>query len=156
MQQINTAKWNRYMLIRYLDAGVFFLGLYWAVMLFATGGSPAALIAPVAEIAVGVCLIIEVNRVIISDYEYLKISHWAHIASIALSVVEAIVTVVVGKDVFFPFFSSSAIGLGLIAILIALKAIVVWRIVLVRDRRDEKRYDLYLMALEKAHARKGR
>ena len=27
MQQVNTAKWNRYMLIRYLDSGIFFVGL---------------------------------------------------------------------------------------------------------------------------------
>ncbi len=156
LQQVNTAKWNRYMLIRYLDSGVFFVGLYWAVMLFALGGSPVALIAPAAELAVGACVLIEVNRVLTSDVEYLKVSHRALIVSLVLSGIEAIVTVAVGQDALFPFFSTPVAGVALIAILIALKAVIAWRIVLVRDRRDKKRYDLYLMALENAHTRKGR
>ena len=61
-----------------------------------------------------------------------------------------------GKDLLFPFFSSSAIGMGLLAVLIVLKAVIIWRIVLVRDRRDKKRYNLYLMQLDYAEDSKGR
>ena len=68
---------------------------------------------------------------------------------------EIAITAVFGKETLFPFFSTPVVGIGLCAILLALKALIAWRIVLVRDRRDKKRYGLYLMALEHAGQRKG-
>ena len=155
MQQVNTAKWNRYMLIRYLDSGVFFVGLYWGVMLFATTDSLVALAAPASEIALGAIVLLEVNRVLTHDIEYLRASHVALIIGCFLSVLEIAITAVFGKETLFPFFSTPVVGIGLCAILLALKALIAWRIVLVRDRRDKKRYGLYLMALEHAGQRKG-
>lgn len=155
-QMVTTAKWNRYMLIRYLDSGLFFIGLYWTVMLFATGSSLAALIAPIVDFATGLVVLLEVNRVLTHDIEYLKVSHRTLEVSVACSLAELALTAFMGKDLLFPFFSSSAIGMGLLAVLIVLKAVIIWRIVLVRDRRDKKRYNLYLMQLDYAEDSKGR
>ena len=156
MQQVNTAKWNRYMLIRYLDSGIFFVGLYWGVMLFATTDSLVTLAAPASEIALGAIVLLEVNRVLTHDIEYLKVSHMTLLASSAVTAAELVATALVGKDLFFPFFSSATIGMGFCALIIVLKLVIAWRIVLVRDRRDKKRYGLYVQQLELSSDSKGR
>ena len=156
LQSLTTAKWNRYMLIRYLDAGLFFIGLYWAVMLFMMGDNLLALVAPLVDFAAGLVVILEVNRVLTHDIEYLKVSHMTLAASIAVSAVVLAVTAIFGAGVFFPFFSSPAIGIGFAAFVIVLKALIIWRIVLVRDRRDKKRYGLYVMQQELSSNKKGR
>lgn len=155
-QALTTAKWNRYMLIRYLDAGLFFIGLYWAFMLFMTSTNLWALAAPLVDFVVGGVVLWEVNRVLTHDIEYLKISHYSLLASIAVSFAALIATALAGKDLFFPFLASSALGMGFIAVVIALKAVIVWRIVLVRDHRDKKRYNLYLQQLHFSSDSKGR
>ena len=155
-QALTTAKWNRYMLIRYLDAGLFFIGLYWAFMLFMTSTNLWALAVPLVDFVVGGVVLWEVNRVLTHDIEYLKISHYSLLASIAVSFAALIATALVGKDLFFPVLASSALGMGSIAVVIALKAIIVWRIVLVRDHRDKKRYNLYLQQLHFSSDSKGR
>lgn len=148
VQMLTTAKWNRYMLIRYLDSALFFIGLYWAAMLFMTSTNLWALLAPLTEFACGLVVLIEVNRVLTHDIEYLKVSHATLAVSIAVTGLVLIATLFVGKDLFFPFFSTATVGIAFCAIVMALKAIIIWRIVLVRDRRDKKRYGLYVKQLE--------
>lgn len=155
-QALTTARWNRYMLIRYLDAGLFFIGLYWAFMLFMTSTNLWALVVPLVDFVVGGVVLWEVNRVLTHDIEYLKISHYSLLASIAVSFAALIATALAGKDLFFPFLASSALGMGFIVVVIALKAVIVWRIVLVRDHRDKKRYNLYLQQLHFSSDSKGR
>lgn len=155
-QMLTTAKWNRYMLIRYLDAGLFFIGLYWLVMLFGFTNQLWTLLAPLVDFATGAVVILEVNRVLTHDIEYLKVSHMTLLASSAVTAAELVATALVGKDLFFPFFSSATVGMGFCALIIVLKLVIAWRIVLVRDRRDKKRYGLYVQQLELSSDSKGR
>lgn len=155
-QMLTTAKWNRYMLIRYLDCVLFFIGLYWAFMLFMTGVHLWAVVAPLVDFIVGGIVLWEVNRVLTHDIEYLKVSHYSLVASMAVSAVVLVATGIFGNAYFFPFLASPTLGMGFTALLIVLKAVIVWRIVLVRDRRDKKRYNLYLQQLEFSSDSKGR
>lgn len=145
-QSVKTAKWNRFMLIRYLDAGLFFAGLYWTLMLLAFKPSIAAVV-PVLEIALALVVMVEVLTTLSSQAEYLVWSHRLLVASSAVSAATLIATVFVGEQLFFPFLSSKMVGAMFCAALIAVKLIIIHRIVLVRDRRD-KRYALYQKVLK--------
>lgn len=144
-QSIKTAKWNRFMLIRYLDAGLFFVGLYWLFMLLAFQPSFAAVV-PLLEVVLALAVMVEVFTTLSREVEYLKWSHRALIASCAVSTVALVATLAVGEKL-FPFFSSKMVGAIFCAALIAVKLIIIYRIVLVRDRRD-KRYALYQKILK--------
>ena len=145
-QSIKTAKWNRFMLIRYLDAGLFFIGLYWLFMLLAFQPSFAAVV-PLLEVVLALAVMVEVFTTLSREVEYLKWSHRALIASCAVSAAALVATLAVGEKLFFPFFSSKMVGAIFCAALIAVKLIIVYRIALVRDRRD-KRYALYQKILK--------
>lgn len=145
-QSVKTAKWNRFMLIRYLDAGLFFVGLYWLFMLLAFQPSVAAVV-PLLEIVLALAVMVEVFNTLSSEVEYLKWSHRALVASCAVSLVALVATLVMGEKLFFPFFSSKLVGAIFCIALIAVKLIIIYRIVLVRDRRD-KRYALYQKVLK--------
>lgn len=144
-QSVKTAKWNRFMLIRYLDAGLFFAGLYWMLMFLAFKPG-IAVVVPVLEIALALVVMVEVLTTLSNQAEYLVWSHRLLIASYAVNAVTLIATVFVGEQLFFPFLSSKMVGAMFCAALIAVKLIIIHRIVLVRDRRD-KRYALYQKVL---------
>lgn len=144
-QSVKTAKWNRFMLIRYLDAGLFFIGLYWALMLLAFQPG-IAMVVPVLEIVIALAVMVEVFTTLSSETEYLVWSHRVLVASCALSAVTLAATVLVGEQLFFPFLSSKMVGAMFCVALIAVK-LIIQRIVLVRDRRD-KRYALYQKVLK--------
>lgn len=145
-QSVKTAKWNRFMLIRYLDAGLFFIGLYWALMLLAFQPG-IAMVVPVLEIVIALAVMVEVFTTLSSETEYLVWSHRVLVTSCALSAVTLAATVLVGEQLFFPFLSSKMVGAMFCVALIAVKLIIIHRIVLVRDRRD-KRYALYQKVLK--------
>lgn len=145
-QTVKTAKWNRYMLIRYLDAGLFFVGLYWLFMLQAFD-SGLAVVAPILEIVLSLVVMVEAFTIVSRETEYLAWSRRALIASCAVSAVVLIGTIVGGETLFFPFFSGKTVAIVFCAVLIAVKLIIIHRIALVRDRRD-KRYALYQNALK--------
>lgn len=144
-QSVKTAKWNRFMLIRYLDAGLFFAGLYWMLMLLAFKPG-IAVVVPALEIALALVVMVEVLTTLSNQVEYLVWSHRLLVASCAVSAVTLIATVLVGEQLFFPFLSSKMVGAMFCVALIAVKLIIIHRIVLVRDRRD-KRYALYQKVL---------
>lgn len=145
-QSVKTAKWNRFMLIRYLDAGLFFVGLYWLFMLLAFGAS-AAVVVPVLEIALALAVMAEVFTTLSRETEYLIWSHRALVVSCVVSAGALVATIIGGEQLFFPFFSSKMVGVIFCAALIAVKLIIIHRIVLVRDRRD-KRFALYQKVLK--------
>lgn len=134
------------MMIRYLDAGLFFVGLYWTVMLAALAPS-AALVFPVIETAIAALVMVEAFGVLSRDTEYLVWSHRALIFGALANSVALTVTLLFGCAPVFPFFASVPVACGLAAVLIAVKLILIRQIVLIRDRRD-KRYELYVRQLE--------
>lgn len=145
-QSVKTAKWNRFMLIRYLDAGLFFVGLYWLVMLLAFRPGAAAVV-PLLEIVLALAVMVEVFSTLSHETEYLVWSHRALIVSCLVSAVALVATILAGETLFFPFFSSKMVGAIFCAALIAVKLVIIHRITLVRDRRD-KRYALYQKVLK--------
>ncbi|WP_085830861.1 hypothetical protein [Collinsella vaginalis] len=145
-QSIKTAKWNRYLLIRYLAAGLFFVGLYWAFMLLVLSPGPA-LIAPALELVTALVVTVEVFTVISRDVEYLVWSHRVLVVSCAVSALAAVATVATGPELLFPFFSAAWVGAALCLALIVIKLIIIGCILRVRDRRD-KRYALYQQAIK--------
>lgn len=145
-QSIKTSKWNRYMFIRYLDAGLFFAALYWAFMLIALNPGPAVAVALI-DLLVALAVMVEMFTVLSRNTEYLVWSHRLLIVSSAISVVSAVVTLVAGQQLLFPFFSSAGVGAVFCLILLAIKLVIIRSIVRIRDRRD-KRYALYQQALK--------
>lgn len=145
-QAIKTAKWNRYMLIRYLDAGVFFAGLYWLYLLIALRPS-AMVVGPLLEIALSLVVMIEVFGTLSREIEDLVWSRRALVASCVASGIVLCATVAGGETLFFPFFSGKTVGVMFCITLIAVKLVIIHRIDLVRDRRD-KRYALYQKVLK--------
>lgn len=145
-QTIKTAKWNRYMFLRYLDAGLFFVGLYGVAVSVALGVAAAALVA-VVELAVAATVLLEMFNVLSRESEYLALSHRLLAVSCVLSAGCAALTALAGPGLLFPFFASTPIGVAFCLILIAAKLLMIRQIVLVRDHRD-KRYKLYLQALK--------
>lgn len=144
-QSIKTAKWNRYMLIRYLDAGLFFIGLYWAFMLMAIAPS-AAVIVPAIELVVALAVMVEVFTVLSRGTEYLVWSRRMLTASCAISAAAAVLTIAIGPQLLFPFFNASWVGAALCFALMIIKLIIIRCILRVRDRKD-KRYASYVQAL---------
>lgn len=145
-QTVKTAKWNRFMLIRYLDAGLFFVGLYWLFMLLAFSPGLGAVV-PALEVVLSLAVMVEVFTTLSRETEYLVWSHRALVASCIVSACALVATIVGGGDLFFPFFSGKMVGAIFCIALIAVKLIIIRRIILVRDRRD-KRYALYQKVLE--------
>ena len=137
-QTVKSARWNRFMLIRYLDAGLFFVGLYWCVMALAFGFGWAAAAAAV-EALVAALVMVEVISTTSTEAEYIV---WSHRLLIASAVLKLAVTLALGPQVLFPFFAEATPGVVLCGALLAIKALIIHRIVLVRDRRD-RRYERY-------------
>ena len=145
-QSIKTSKWNRYMFMRYLDAGLFFAALYWAFMLVAFNPGPA-IIVPAFDVLVALAVMMEMFTVLSRDIEYLVWSHRLLIVSVAVSAVSAVATFAAGPQLLFPFFSSAGVGVVFCLILMVIKLVIIWSITRIRNRRD-KRYALYQQALK--------
>ena len=85
---------------------------------------------------------VEVISTTSTEAEYIVWSHRLLIASAALSGIELAVTLALGPQVLFPFFAEATPGVVLCGALLAIKILIIHRIVLVRDRRD-RRYERY-------------
>lgn len=145
-QTVKTAKWNRFMFVRYLVAAAFFIGLYLACMVMAIAPGPA-LILPAIELVVALIVMMEMLSTITNEVEYLVWSRRLLTAACVADGVAFLITAICGPQVVFPIFNNATPGMVICLVLMAVKLLMIHRIILVRDRKD-KRYALYQKVLK--------
>lgn len=139
------AKNTRMLFIRYASSALFFVNLYWfSMLLLSDGGIMSAV--PAFNLVLFGAAAIESFWILYRDTEYLVITRWVTTISMLVDIALITVTLLMGKDLFFPFFSTGYVGVAALAIALALKLGVVCKVLRVRDRRD-KAYDRYVQLI---------
>lgn len=143
--KIRSAKNSRTMFVRYMSSVVFFINIYWLALLSGNGFTNV-MIVPAINVLCFAAAAVETFTILSKDSCYLKVTHYACVASILLDAFVLLVTPLWGKDVFFPFFSSGIVGAVVCALMVTLKLLIVRKVLRVRDCKD-KAYDRYLELL---------
>ncbi len=147
---VRGARSNRFMLVRYLSALIFFFNVSWVTLLFVVRSW--GIVVPLVGFAASGVALIECMVSVSRDRERLKYAEVLYPISAALYAVAAVVTLAAGKDLFFPFFSEGIYGVVLCVLCIAVEAIVYLRLWKIRNHTD-KRYARYAqVSADAAHS----
>ena len=137
---VRGARSNRFMLVRYLSALIFFLNISWLTILFVARSW--GIVVPLVGFAASGVALIECMVSVSRDHERLKYAEVFYPASAVMYVLAAVITLVAGKDLIFPFLSEGIYGVALCVFCIAVEAIVYRRLWKIRHHTD-KRYARY-------------
>lgn len=143
--KIRSAKNSRTMFARYMSSVVFFINIYWFCLLL-SGSATWARVVPALNVVAFALAAIETFTILDKDTCYLKVTHYVCLGSMLLDSLVLVLTPLVGKDVFFPFFSSGIVGAVVVALMFVLKLLIVRKVLRVRDCKD-KAYERYLELL---------
>ncbi len=143
-QQLGGLRANRFMLVRYLSALVFFLNLYWSLLLLAC--QSWGIVFTLIGFLTGLVSLVECMMGVTRNREHMRVSEKLYPFSAACYGVAVVLTLVMGTDVICPFFASPVYGIVLCCACIAVELIVAWRIRKIRDHTD-KRYIPYERAM---------
>ena len=139
-QLVRGARSNRFMLVRYLSAALFFLSVSWLTMLFVLHSWGA--LVPLFCAATSAVALVECMVAAARDGERLKYGEVLYRISTVVALAAAAITLVAGKDVLFPFQSSPWFGVAFCANYLAGDAIILVRLKKIREHTD-KRYAYY-------------
>lgn len=140
--EVRSARNNRTMFIRYALSIEFFVSLYWFCIL-AYGFDGLGYLAPLGFMILSMAGLFECFSMLYKERSALPITYYGTIISALLSIAVIMVTLLGGESIFFPFFSSAYYGVGLCAILLAMQALVIWKVLRIRKYRDES-YEQYV------------
>ncbi len=143
--KIRNAKNTRFMFVRYGASAMAFINLYWAALIVFGGFTPAIAV-PVAQMAGFVVVVLECVRILHKQSDFLKATFYIACASMIVDLIVVGVTLLLGKDVFFPFFSTGTVGVAFVLVCLAVKLVIVRKVLRVRDGHD-KAYDRYIELL---------
>lgn len=139
-QLVRGARVNRFMFVRYMSAFIFFLNLSWFVLILSVG-SWGCLVPLFNALTAGIALV-ECMVSVARDYEELKYGEKLYLVSVVLTALVAVFTLVMGRELFFPFLTLPVYGAVYCLISIAAELLVLRRLKKMRDHTD-KRYERY-------------
>ena len=139
-QLVRGARVNRFMYVRYTSAFIFFLNLSWFVLLLSVGSWGS--VAPLFNALTAGIALVECRVGVARDYEQLKYAGKLYLVSIVLTALVAVFTLVMGREMFFPFLTLPGYGAAFCLISIAAELLVLRRLKKMRDHTD-KRYARY-------------
>ena len=144
--QLRNAKNTRFMFVRYASSALFFANLYWASLVVMAQGVTPAIAVPALNALGFLVAVLECFRILHKDTDFLEKTLYISGASVGLDLITVTVTLLLGENTFFPFFSSGLVGIAFVAACLAIKLVIVRKVLRVRDRRD-KAYDRYVELL---------
>ncbi len=133
--RLRNAKNTRLTLVRYASSILFFVNLYWASVIVISGFT-AAIAVPALNMTGFLVAVLECFQVLHKDTVRLERTPLIAGASVAVDLIVIAVSVLLGKDVFFPFFSSGMIGIALVCACAAAKLAIIRRAMRLRRHRD--------------------
>lgn len=146
-QAVKGARANRFMLVRYCSAGIFFVTLYWTVLLI--GMSALGAIVTGFAFATSLVAIVECMLNVSRDEDGLRFAEKLFPVSAITFAVAIPVSLAVGPSFICPFMTSAVPGALLCLACLAVELVIMHRLHKMRLHTD-KRYAWYERASQKA------
>ncbi len=143
--KLRNAKNTRFMFVRYASSAMVFINLYWAALIVISGFT-WAIAVPAIQMLGFIVAVLECVQILHRNSDYLKKTFYIACASIAIDLAVVGVTFLLGKDIFFPFFATGTVGAAVVLVCLAVKLVIVRKVLRVRDGHD-KAYDRYIELL---------
>lgn len=145
LQRLRAARSTRFLFIRYSTATLTLLDIFWFGIL-AMLGSPVCLL-PLVAIVVSVITVVEQTKSLDRDDDSMPITElYAKVALLTDGLV-VLMTVIVGSNVFFPFFASPAVTFVAVGTAAALRVTLLAKLGRI-SRHTDRGYDYWTKVVE--------